>query len=251
MNGSRNTLAEFMEDAKLLIENALADAGIAAALAGYGYDAAKLAEGRRLWAETDALGKKQNSDTAGKRGAVQDFGKSWMIANSTYMKTLKVARIAFGENARAIAALKLYGPRKESLAGWLDQAGTFYANLAADASLGKTLARFGYDRAKLDAEAALVATVRDKGQAKAQGNGTAQSATVARDAKLRELDAWVSDLRAICRVAFYENPQELEKLGVKVRNGSRKAAAKATSATVAGVAAAASAAGQAMGTATL
>jgi hypothetical protein len=54
--------------------------------------------------------------------------------------------------------------------------------------------------------------VRLGSQAQAQGSGTAQSATVARDGKLRELDVWVSDFRTICRVAFYENPQELEKL---------------------------------------
>ena len=228
MYSSRNTLAEFMESARLLIENALADGAIAATLAGFGYDAARLGEGRRLWAETDALGKKQNADAAGKRGAVQDFGETWSTANSTYMKTLKVARVAFGEDARAIAALKLYGPRKESMAGWLEQASTFYANLTADANLINRHARFGYDMAKLDAEAALVDAVRGKGQAKAQGNGAAQSATAARDGKIRELDAWVSDLRAICRVAFYENPQELEKLGMKVLNGPRKTARKAS-----------------------
>ena len=37
----------------------------------------------------------------------------------------------------------------------------------------------------------------------------------------------VSDFRTICRVALYERPQELEKLGLMVLNGPRRAAAKA------------------------
>jgi len=64
----------------------------------------------------------------------------------------------------------------------------------------------------------LEATVRQRTQAKVQGSGTAQASTAARDKKLRELDAWVSELRTIARVAFYENPQELEKLGVMALN---------------------------------
>jgi hypothetical protein len=53
---------------------------------------------------------------------------------------------------------------------------------------------------------------------------------VARDGKLRELDVWVSDFRTICRVAFYENPQELEKLGMMALNGPRRSAKKAAGA---------------------
>jgi hypothetical protein len=48
---------------------------------------------------------------------------------------------------------------------------------------------------------------------------------------MRELDSWVSDLRAICKVAFYDSPQELEKLGLASLNAPRrKRAAQASSA---------------------
>ena len=33
-------------------------------------------------------------------------------------------------------------------------------------------------------------------------------------------------VRTICRVAFYENPQELEKLGMLALNGKRRSAKK-------------------------
>ena len=51
-----------------------------------------------------------------------------------------------------------------------------------------------------------------------------------RDAKLRELDDWVSNFRSVCRVALYEKPQELEKLGVMVLNVPRRTAKKAETA---------------------
>ncbi|HUX42861.1 MAG TPA: hypothetical protein VMV83_16965 [Rectinemataceae bacterium] len=218
MYGAKNTLAEFMEGAKTLIENAAADPAVAATLAGFGYDAARLAEGHRLWEEAEAYSRKMTSDRAEMRGAAKDFEVAWAAANAAYIKTLKVARVAFGDDVRAITALKLYGPRKQSTAGWLEQAHGFYAGLSSDRRFAQALAHFGYDDAKLAAETALIAEVRNRSQVQVQSNGASQSATAARDAKFRELDVWVSDFRTICRVAFYENPQELEKLGVMVLN---------------------------------
>ena len=113
-----------------------------------------------------------------------------------------------------------------TIAGWMDQASTLYTNLSSDARLSAGLARFGYSAAKLDMEKALIEDLRLEIQAQAHKIGGAQSTTAARDSKLRELDTWVSDFRTICRVAFYENPQELEKLGVMVLNGPRHAVKK-------------------------
>ena len=226
----QNGLAYFMQGAHTLIENAIASPEFAAALAGYGYDAARLGEGRSLWAVVDGLAKKQVANYGGQYDATQSFEKAWTAANSAYMKTLKVSRVAFGGDAGAVAALKLYGPRMQTISGWMDQATTLYANLASDARLSAGLVRFGYSAAKLEVEKALVEDLRLEIQAQAQKTGDAQSTTAARDVKLRELDTWISDFRTICRVAFYENPQELEKLGVLVLNGPRHAIKKAKAA---------------------
>ena len=227
MSNQKTSMAAFLQDARTLIENAVAAPELAAPLAVFGYDAARLAEGRAIWAEADALAKRQTAGYAGQHGATQSCEESWAAANTAYMKTLKVSRVAFADDAAAVAALKLGGPRKQSLAGWVYQATTFYDNLAADARLVRGLARFGYSRAKLEAEGRLVDKLRLEAQAQVQQTGGAQASTAARDAKMRELDAWVSDFRTICRVALYESPQELEKLGVMVLNGPRRAAAKA------------------------
>jgi hypothetical protein len=232
----RSTQAEFLQGARTLIENAAGIPELAAALGGYGYDAARLKEGLQLWAEADELAKKQSIGYGEQYEATQELGKAWTDANAAYMKTLKVARVAFGDDPKAIAALKLYGPRKQSVAGWLEQAGTLYANLGSDAKLMEALARFGYGAAKLQAETALVEALRRQTQVKAQGTGAAQAATAARDKKLRELDTWVSELRTICRVAFYESPQELEKLGLMALNGPRRARKAEEAKVAAGVA---------------
>jgi hypothetical protein len=227
-NGS---IANFLADSRILIENAKSVPEVSGVLAGYGYDAKRMEEGSGLWAEADALRKKQTKEYGEQYGATAEVEHAWELGSSAYMKTLKVARIVFGDEPNAAAALRLYGPRKLSISGWIDQAATFYANLRSEAKLAEKMGKYGYTADKLDAEAALVEELRKKAQAQAKETGEAQAATAERDKKLEELDAWVSDLRAICRVAFYESPQELEKLGVLVVNAARpKKKAAATTA---------------------
>ena len=112
-----------------------------------GYDAARLEEGRNLWAVVDGLAKKQGADYGAQYEATQSFEKAWATANAAYIKTLKVSRVAFGGDSGTVAALKLYGPRKLTIAGWMDQATTLYANLSSDTRLSAGLVRFGYNAA--------------------------------------------------------------------------------------------------------
>ena len=144
----QNGLADFMQGARTLIENAIASPGFATILAGYGYDTARLEEGRSLWAVVDGLAKKQVEDYWGQYEATQIFEKAWATANAACIKTLKVSRVAFGGDAGAVVALKLYGPRKPTIAGWMDQATTLYANLSSDTRLSAGLVRFGCNAAQ-------------------------------------------------------------------------------------------------------
>ncbi len=75
------------------------------------------------------------------------------------------------------------------------------------------MARFGFDRAKLEAGAALVQAVADADHSQEGQKGEAQQATKVRDAKLDEMDQWVADFKVIAGVALADNPQQLEKLG--------------------------------------
>jgi len=77
MSIHQGSLADFLQGAKTLIENAATVSEISSALALYGYDGARLEEGRKLWSETDALVKKQSLDLGGRFEATQEFDKAW------------------------------------------------------------------------------------------------------------------------------------------------------------------------------
>jgi hypothetical protein len=199
--------------AQVAIDNALGDAGIQAALAGFGYDAARLGAGRTLYEDALALVNAQKAEYGDQYEASAAVRAAWDAADAAYSASLKVARVAFQDDPKAHAAMMLGGTRKQSLSGWIEQATAFYTNLLGDGDLMAAMAGFGYDAAKLEAEQALVQAVVEANLVQEREKGEAQDATKQRDASLDAMDAWMSDFKAIARVALEDNAQWLEKLG--------------------------------------
>lgn len=210
---SNQSMAQFMNAARVAITNAQEDPQLQANLALFGYDAAKLAAGSALLSEAETLMQQQAAEYGEQFAASEALVAARAEATVAYMRSLKVARVAFRKDAQAQAALLLNGERKQSLGGWLQQATTFYANLLADARLVGGMAQFGYDEAKLTAEQGLVTAVQSLDAAQEREKGEAQAATKARDGKLDELAEWLADFREIAAVALADEPQQLERLG--------------------------------------
>ena len=219
---SMGKISEFFKAAEIMVGNARSIPEISGALALYGYDASRLEQGARLLREATALMHARQMEDGERHGAWSQSAAARREAGLVYLRTLKIARIAFADDVNAAAALGLVGKRKQSTSGWIEQATTFYANLAADSSLETAMARFGYGREKLRSEAAIVEALRSMLQSQAREGGRARAATAARDAKLAELRVYLGELRAVARIAFAGMPGELRQLGIVAHHGSRK-----------------------------
>lgn len=212
----------FLLEARTLLNNALNDPDILAHLKAYAYDETRIGEGLSLLGTTETLILAQKKEYGEQYEATQDLETSWNAADKAYMKTLKIARIVFQNNPKGAAALMLLGERLESLTGWLEQALAFYQNLINDPDMVSAMSKFGYTADKLKAESAMVSDVSLKSQAQIKEKGEAQQATQDRDSKMKELDKWISDFRAVVKIALSDEPQKLEKLGIVVLNGPRR-----------------------------
>jgi len=213
-NKSNLGIDQQLLNAQVAIENALSDAGILAALTVFGYDTAKINVGKTLYHAALTLTNQQKAKYGAQYGMTAEIKTAFDTADKAYMRSLKVARVAFKGNPQATAALMLRGIRKGSLSGWLEQVQAFYGNLLADADLMSVISEFGYTQRKLEAEQALAAAVAQANLAQEKGKGGAQEATKRRDAKLDALTDWLADFKAIAQVALDETPQQLEKLGL-------------------------------------
>lgn len=201
--------------AQVAIENALGDSGILTALTVYGYNTTKINVGKALLTSAQELVNKQKVEYGEQYEASEKVHKAWDDANKEYMKTIKVARIALKDDVKAQTSLMLSKDRKRTLSGWIEQADAFYSNLTKDSTLMSKMTAFGFNATKLNNEYALVKNVKDANLEQEKEKGEAQDATKKRDAKMDELDTWMSDFKGIAFVALDENPQWLEKLGYK------------------------------------
>ena len=210
---STPSIDERLLAAQVATGNALSDPDILTALTAYGYDAARITIGKNLTDDVSDLNTKQKKEYGEQYEATETLRTAWNIADKAYMKTLKIARIALRDNVMAQNALGLNGIRKKSISGWLEQAGRFYQNLLADSGMIDELTNFGYTTEKLQAENVLIDAVRDANMAQEKEKGEARDATEKRDAKLDEMDRWMSDFKQIALIALEDNPQWLDKLG--------------------------------------
>ena len=199
---------------QVAIDNALADAQLQQALAAYGYTAARLEQGRQLYQTVLGLQHRQQSGYGGQRTASDAANAAWKQANETYMRLSKVARVALKEQQGDCLALGLNGARKQSFAGWLAQAQQFYTNALAQQAVLAKLGEFGVTEAKLKAGQALVVAAEAAYAAQKRDKDAAQQATQARNAALRQLTRWHGDFVKIARIAFEDEPQRLEQLGI-------------------------------------
>jgi len=214
-NGNR--IDQFLLTSRVMIENSLQDDRIKQALAAYGYTEEKLNQGKELYQKAEELHHVRKKEYGEQIAATAELDTAWDQTEKQYMKTLKIARVALKDNVKAYESTMLFGDRKRSLSGWLEQARTFYSNLLGDSGFLTALSAYGYTQERLEQETALIDQVIAKHLAQKKETGEAQEATEMRDKALDNLAKWISNFRAVAKVALEDNPQQLEKLGILAR----------------------------------
>jgi hypothetical protein len=201
---------------ELAIENALKNNVILSGLSGYGYDKTRIDEGKIMLLEARTLYERQKVEYAGKYGVTESLQKASEIAYDTYMKTLGVARIAYKNDVSSKSKLVLEGERKRNLAGWIDQAERMYKNLLDMLkNTNEPIGKFGYTTEKLSAEFALINKVKELNMEQKKETGEAQEFTRKKDEAINKIDEWIGDYLKIAGIAFKDNEEILEQLGIK------------------------------------
>ena len=202
--------------AQLAIDSALANTELQQYLTPLGYSPEELQKGRTLYDAAFSAHHQQKQDQAEQMGATAELDRLRETLNKTYIRHIKLARIAFKKDTVATAKLALSGERKRSFTGWLGQVQQFYTALAGDPHLQQGLARFSLTPATIAQIQTDIQTVIQANVTRETEKGEAQQATKDRDAALDALLDWHSDFIAVARIALEEKPQLLETLGIVV-----------------------------------
>lgn len=214
LNRSIDTI---LAEAQVAIDNSLNNPQVLKYVGDFGYSATRLKQGKALYNAAAAAQLAKSAELGEQISASEAVNAAWSKAKKTYMRLVKVARVALKQDGGAIAQLGLAGKRKESLSGWLAQANQFYQNSLSNQSVLKALGEFGITDKKLKAGLNEIKAVEAANLVQEKEKGEAQAATQKRDQALDALMDWLSDYLAIAKVALEEDSQLLEGLGVLQR----------------------------------
>jgi LAS superfamily LD-carboxypeptidase LdcB len=103
--------------AQVAIDNALNNADIKAYLAQYGYEGARLNEGKALLAAAQQLHQKQKAEYGDQFATTTALQSAWEQANNEYMRCVKIARVALKSDRGVRQKLALDGKRKVAIPG--------------------------------------------------------------------------------------------------------------------------------------
>ncbi|HAD82874.1 MAG: hypothetical protein A2509_02755 [Candidatus Edwardsbacteria bacterium RIFOXYD12_FULL_50_11] len=222
------TIAAQLNSAQVAVSNALADAGMLKLLAEYGYTAARIKEGQKLYEAARLAVNAHKSLVGSQQDKTAKVKKVTKKAYDAYQALAKVARAIWLKDKARLAALGLQGKMPKTTAGFLTAAYILFDNaakggLAAASNPTGLLGDYGYTTAKLTAERAKIAELDKINQAQEAAKGMAQDAARAQDKALKALAEWLARFVKIAKVALRDQREYLEKLGVLARTGKTKA----------------------------
>jgi len=216
MKMARGSTSKRLYQADLVLKNAL-QPKLMALLIAYSYDVARLAEGRALWhAARQALSERQM--LYGRQQELsRQLDRARRVAYDEYKTLAQLVRAVLRDQPGLRTQLGLRGKTPRDVAGLLRASDTFFAN-AADPAVAPILAALSYTTERIAEIKSTFQTLREANEAREIARGATQQATQELHAALRALDRWMSQFRAVARVALRDKPQYLEQLGILVRS---------------------------------
>jgi hypothetical protein len=209
------TIAEFISDSKLMLNNSKANSLILAKMIAAGYPEATI-DAQLSQLDNLAL---LNETQAAEYGEQYEATKAWYDAKDAihpdYIDHVELARIVFKKDVSAQAALDLSGRRKKGQADYAAQALQFYNNALDKVPFKTALATKGITQTVLQNQQTAFANLQALREAQQQEVGEAQIATKDRDVVYDALAEWMMDYRDTAKVVLRTAPQLMEEIGIK------------------------------------
>jgi hypothetical protein len=207
-----------MEQYRILIWNA-EDPAVKAVIEPFGYNSAKIEEGKALFNEVEALAETQRKEYAGQYTVSTGFIEKQEEARSNLNTLRKFAKFIFKTNNEAYNTLNLRSRLPLGFADWLQAARYFYERLQEHPEWVTALVPFGIQKNVAGKSLELLSELKSLQEQRQRETGDAQRATQARNEKHEELQAWYGNLRDLVKILFEDaDAQYLEKLGILVRS---------------------------------
>lgn len=215
---SRKREEKFFERARIALINAKQDKVISAALASYGYDAEKIAEGQKQYDLSKSFWDMNIKEDDEATMASAHYKDKFAMVDTVFTRHRGQAQMFLKRSPDMQVSLGMKGRIPKTYREFFTCVQHFYKAIQANADIQKQL-----DRIKIDAKvvAACLAEVDELMRLRAEYDretGESQAATAAKNTSKHDLEEWMDDFDSIAQIALYDEPQRLESLGIHVRS---------------------------------
>jgi len=214
MHFTKLSKSDYLYRVSTLFTNSVQDEKIRDAVFSYGYSQEKMEEGKKLYEILDSLEREYLRAIDIKAAINFQKQKLHRQVNKSYMKYLKIARIAFDQHIEARESLMLEGIRERIFEKWFHQVEVFCNNILGNAEYWPYLEQYGIRNNDIEGLKALLGELRVLADQTLKLTGQVKMITEKKRAQTIQVQNWVSDYIKIARIAFEDAPQNLEKLGI-------------------------------------
>lgn len=209
---------QMLQNFGAMFQNLSKEGDLKTELAEYGYDDAKISEGKALYDEARKTFDANVKETREETSASLAFQEKYQNVQKKYSTHRKKARIVFQDNQEALGQLKLKSSAARTIANSMEEMRAFYQLLDATPTLLTPLKQLKISEQDVKNQLQELPEVEKAYATYLQEKGESQQATKDKNKAFETLDKWVLRLYKVAKIALEDKPQLLEALAKFVRS---------------------------------
>ena len=209
---------KMLQNYGVIFDNLGKDLELKAELAEYGYDEAKIGEGKKLYDEARKTFDANTKETREETTASLNFQEKYQNFQKIYITHRKKAKIVFDDNAEAFLQLKLKNTPARVIAKFLEETRAFYRLLNTTETLMTLLKQLKVTEQDIEKQLQLLTNVEQAYADYQKEKGESQQATKDKNNAFDALDKWVVRFFKVVKIVLEDKPQLLESLGKTIRS---------------------------------
>ena len=214
----KKSLLDSLEQCRLVVTNVESHPEIQQTMNDIGYTAETMGEGKQLY-ET-SLSAHENSKRLRKllKAAYKAFILKWEILREVFAVDRSKSKVIFRKDSSESERLGLMSNLPVRYLKLIDVIKNFYTEIAGDEDLKSRVTRLNIPEERINEALSLIADVEALRAEYVKLKGDVQKTTELKRAVFREADEWLADFFAVARIAFKDDPQQLESFGKVVKS---------------------------------
>jgi hypothetical protein len=214
--------SNYLHQTRVTFTNIEKNPEIAASLVEQGYDTTKIQEGLALHSEAENAFRLLVSKKQLRLAKGSEMWQSYKELVDEYMGIVKRLKVELFSDPVARAELGVDAPRTRTVGGFIEESNHFFTTAINNAVIAAKILPLGYTPEKMQAGLTRLQAYQALRSEFEKIVGELQKLVVEKDLAFKRLRRWMAALKAACEVAFADNLQTLEEIGLFVLNAPRR-----------------------------